>query len=330
MKSILLLSGLLLVASFVLTWIIKRISLKKNVLDIPNDRSSHSIPTPRGGGLAIVIVWYIAVLILFSNQRISPSLFKALLCGIPIAILGLFDDLWTISPYLRLSTQVIFASLAVYLLGGISNIDIGFIVLNEHFVWNIIAVIGVVWLINLFNFLDGIDGYLAAEVIFICFASFILFGLNLPLFLAAATAGFLFFNWQPARIFLGDTGSTFLGFIIGIFIIHFQNTGHSSVIYWLMLTSVFWFDATITLFRRIRNKEKLATAHKKHAYQRIVQFGFSHQKTVISTLYINSIIFFLTLLAIRYPNIMLIFFILNFILLYYIFKLVDSKFPFSK
>ena len=330
MNSFFLISGLLLIASFVMTWLIKRISLKKNVLDIPNERSSHSMPTPRGGGLAIVMVWYIAVFILFLLKRISPSLFPALLCGIPIALLGLFDDMWTISPYLRLSIQVVFASLAVFLLGGISNIDFGFTRLNEYIILNIITVIGVVWFINLFNFLDGIDGYLGAEVIFICIASFILFGLKLPLFLAAATAGFLFYNWQPARIFLGDTGSTFLGFTIGIFIIHFQNESQSSVIIWLMLTSVFWFDATITLFRRIRNKEKIATAHKKHAYQRIVQFGFSHRRTVISAMGINCVIFILTLLVTRYPKLILPFFFLNLIFLYYVLKLVDSKFPFKK
>jgi len=329
MNSDLVLSAFLFVASVILTWFLKLLSLKTNVLDVPNERSSHSIPTPRGGGLAVVIVWYIAVIILFSTQRISPTLFKALLCGIPIAILGLFDDLWTISPYLRLSIQLVFTSLAVFLLGGVANIDIGFTVIGGSFVLNIIAVIGVVWLINLFNFLDGIDGYLGAEVIFICIASFFLFGNDLPLLLAASTAGFLLFNWQPARIFLGDTGSTFIGFTIGIFILHFQNSGQSSIIIWLMLTSVFWFDATLTLFRRIRNREKIATAHKKHAYQRIVQFGFSHQKTVIIAMSVNCIVLFLIILALRFPSYILLFLFLNLLLLYYVIKLIDRKLPFE-
>jgi UDP-N-acetylmuramyl pentapeptide phosphotransferase/UDP-N-acetylglucosamine-1-phosphate transferase len=329
-KSIIVLSAILFVASFVFTWLIKKISLKTNVLDMPNERSAHSVPTPSGGGLAIIIVWYIAVFILFSRKVISLPLFSALLCGIPIALIGMVDDIRKISPYLRLLIHALFASLAVYYLGRISNIDLGFIVLKKSLLLDVVAVMGVVWFINLFNFLDGIDGYLGAEIIFICIAAYILFGLNLPLVLAAATAGFLLMNWQPARIFLGDAGSTFLGFTIGIFTIYYQNTNQASLIIWLMLTSVFWVDATVTLFRRIFNKEKISVAHNKHAYQRIVQSGFSHQKTVLSAMVINCLIFILILMASRYPNLILPCFLINLAFLYYILNLIESRFPFKK
>jgi UDP-N-acetylmuramyl pentapeptide phosphotransferase/UDP-N-acetylglucosamine-1-phosphate transferase len=141
--------------------------------------------------------------------------------------------------------QFVFTTLALIFLGGFSSIDLGFTVISAPIILNICAVIGIIWLTNLFNFLDGIDGYISVEILFICISVFILFGIRTPLFLAAATLGFLIWNWQPAKIFMGDVGSTLLGFTIGVFAIYYQNTNQSSVITWLMLTSLFWFDATI-------------------------------------------------------------------------------------
>jgi UDP-N-acetylmuramyl pentapeptide phosphotransferase/UDP-N-acetylglucosamine-1-phosphate transferase len=316
--------------SFSLTIIFRKWAIRRNIFDIPNERSAHLEPTPRGGGIAIVITWLFAVLILYITQDISYSLFTALMCGIPIAIIGMIDDIWSISPYIRLSVQVLCAALAIYFLGGILYVDIGFTILKSSIILNAVALIGTVWFINLFNFLDGIDGYISSEIIFVCLAAFILSGSVLPLLLASAAAGFLLCNWQPAKIFMGDVGSTLLGFTIAIFSVYYQNTSQSSVILWSMLTSVFWFDATMTLFRRIINREKISIAHKKHAYQRIVQSGFSHQKTVLSAMVINLIIFILIFVSTFSPKLVLIYFFFNLLLLYIILKIVDSKFPFNK
>ncbi|WP_212590470.1 MraY family glycosyltransferase [Williamwhitmania taraxaci] len=313
-----------------MTYFVRKWALNKSILDEPNERSSHSIPTPRGGGIAIAITWFLAIGFLFFQKDIDLALFSALLCGIPISVIGLVDDVFTISPKLRLFIQTASATLALIFLGGLNSIDVGFSLLTVPYLFSIIAIIGIVWFTNLFNFLDGIDGYISAEVIFIGFSFFLLFGGIAPVLLAAITAGFLVWNWQPAKIFMGDVGSTLLGFTIGVFAVYYQNSGDSSIIIWLMLTSLFWFDASLTLFRRWRNGETLSKAHKKHAYQRIVQSGFSHQKTVIYSLLINFSILGLVWLAIRYPIYSLIFLGINLAYLYLIMKMVDKRFPFQK
>jgi len=323
-----LLSSLLI--CLVLTFVVRKWAINRSVLDLPNERSSHSIPTPRGGGIAIAATWFLAITFLFFRGDIDSALFFALLCGVPISVIGLVDDVVTISAKFRLIVQVASAAMVLVFLGGLQGINIGFVYLSLPILFSILAVIGIVWFTNLFNFLDGIDGYICTEVIFIGFAFFLLFGEVPPALLAAVTAGFLVWNWQPAKIFMGDVGSTLLGFTIGVFAVYYQNCGDSSIVIWLMLTSLFWFDASLTLYRRWRNGETLSTAHKKHAYQRIVQSGFSHQKTVIYSLFINLSILGLVWLAIRYPSYSLVFFGINIVYLYVVMKIIDRRFPFQR
>lgn len=321
---------LLFLVSFSGTLIVRKAVTKTNIMDIPNIRSSHNQPTQRGGGLAIAIAWYIAIFVLLLLKEIPDYLFVALLCSVPITIIGLIDDIVTISPKFRLAIQILFAFLAVFFLRGINSIDLGFATFHSSFLFSIAAVVGIVWFTNLFNFLDGIDGYISVEIIFICLAAFILLELELPLFLAAATAGFLLWNWQPAKIFMGDVGSTLLGFTVGVFTIYYQTSNQSSIVIWLMLTSLFWFDATLTLFRRWRNNEQLFKAHRKHAFQRIVQSGFSHQKTVIFSIFINIPIMGLVWLGLEFPNYLLPVFAVNIAYLYIVMKMVDRRFPFKR
>jgi Fuc2NAc and GlcNAc transferase len=326
-------SGLILLTfllSFSGTYLIRKIATKRNILDVPNKRSSHNQPVPRGGGLAIAIAWYVAIITLFLFKEIQSNLFFALLCSVPVATIGLLDDVLNISPKIRLVVQVLSSALAVYFLGGLKSIDLGFVILHNSTFFSLAAILGIVWFTNLFNFLDGIDGFVSLEIIFISFAAFFILGLKLPLFLAAATIGFLLWNWQPAKIFMGDVGSTMLGFTVGIFTIYYQNTNESSFVIWLLFSSLFWFDATITLFRRWRNHEKLSVAHRKHAYQRMVQFGYSHQKTVICSGVINLTIMALAWLAVSNPNFLLPLFAINIIYLYILIRLIDKRFPFSK
>jgi len=301
---------------------------KKAILDLPNERSSHSTPTPRGGGIAIASTWFLAVLVLFVRKNIEPSLFYALLCGIPISIIGLLDDVYTLSPKVRICIQISSAIGAILFLGGISSIHIGFTELYAPVLFSSLAVIGVVWFTNLFNFLDGIDGYISTEVIYIGIAAYIFFGMAPPLILAAITAGFLLWNWQPAKIFMGDVGSTLLGFTIAVFAIYYQNTNEASLIVWLMISSLFWFDATLTLYRRWRNKEKLSKAHKKHAYQRAVLSGLSHQRTVLFAMAVNIPILGLAWLGIVFPALTVPVLAANIAYLYMVVRVVDKKQPF--
>lgn len=324
------LSIVLFILSILLTLLVKHFTIRKSILDLPNERSSHFLPTPRGGGIAIAITWFLAITYLYIRKYIDSTPFFALLCGLPISVIGLVDDVITISPRVRFFVQVICATIAIFLLGGLNIINIGFQVISFPYLFSIVAVFGIVWFTNLFNFLDGIDGYISAEVIFIGFAFFLLFGEVPPALLAVVTAGFLVWNWQPAKIFMGDVGSTLLGFTMGVFAVYYQNEGVASILIWIMLTSLFWFDATLTLYRRWRNNEKLSQAHRKHAYQRIVQAGFSHQKTVLYGISINFLILLLVLIAIKYPELTLVMLLVNLLLLYYIVRLVDQKFPFQK
>jgi len=324
------LSIVLFILSILLTLLVKHFTIRKSILDLPNERSSHFLPTPRGGGIAIAITWFLAITYLYIRKDIDSTPFFALLCGLPISVIGLVDDVITISPRVRFFVQVICATIAIFLLGGLNIINIGFQVISFPYLFSIVAVFGIVWFTNLFNFLDGIDGYISAEVIFIGFAFFLLFGEVPPALLAVVTAGFLVWNWQPAKIFMGDVGSTLLGFTMGVFAVYYQNEGVASILIWIMLTSLFWFDATLTLYRRWRNNEKLSQAHRKHAYQRIVQAGFSHQKTVLYGISINFLILLLVLIAIKYPELTLVMLLVNLLLLYYIVRLVDQKFPFQK
>jgi Fuc2NAc and GlcNAc transferase len=128
---------------------------------------------------------------------------------------------------------------------------------------------------------------------------------------------------------MGDVCSTLLGYNVAIFAIYYQNTNKSSLIIWLILTSVFWLDATVTLFRRIKNKEKLSTAHRKHAFQRIVQAGFSHQKTVLWMLLLNLIGFGFVLLSLQSPKFEIFYLIVDVVFLLFILKYVDKKKPFE-
>jgi Fuc2NAc and GlcNAc transferase len=247
---------------------------------------------------------------------------------LPVATFGLIDDVVSLSPKVRLFVQVVSASGALFFLGGLQRIDLGVYTIEWSAILSIIAVIAVVWFINLFNFLDGIDGYISTEVVFICVALFILTNNWLLLILVAAVAGFLVWNWPPAKIFMGDVGSTLLGFNVAIFSIYFQNTNQLSILNLLMLSSLFWFDATLTLLRRFLNKEDLSKAHRNHAYQRIVQYGFSHQKTVLFGLFVNVLFFGLALVGVYYKALVPLCFLLCLVVLFALTKLVDKRKPF--
>ena len=306
----------LFLLSVMLTYIIRSYANKKAIFDIPNERSSHVTPTPRGGGLAIVIVFYIGLI--YFQENLDSKLFYALFCAVPIALISLIDDIFTLSSKIRLFVQSISAGMVLYFLGGVTSID--FILFELHGWWlNIIAFSAIIWLTNLYNFLDGIDGYAGSEAVMVGLGLFLFFHNPLGLVIVAACLGFLLFNWHKASIFMGDVGSATLGFIFAVFV--FYDTSHGSIYIWLILLSLFWFDATLTLMRRYKNGESITQAHKKHAYQRLTQSGWSHDKVVWFSLVFN-LIFFVLLYFVE--NILIVF-ILNIIALYTIVKLIDAK-----
>ena len=306
-----------------------KVAIKHRIVDFPNERSSHVIPTPRGGGLAIVMSWFTGITILFFADYIENSLYFALMSGILLAIVSLIDDIISLSPLTRLITQIITAFIALYFLKGITSVEFSVLKITSPIILLPLALIGIIWFINLFNFLDGIDGYASLEAITIALVLLIFSSNLVNLVLIASIAGFIFWNWPKAKIFMGDIGSTQLGFILVVLGIYFHNTSQFSIIHWVMISSLFWFDATLTLFRRWRNNEKLSVAHRKHVYQRAVQSGMSHNKTILISLVLNIVIGGFIFISAEIDFLMVPLFIFNLLLLYLITRIIDGRVPFK-
>jgi UDP-N-acetylmuramyl pentapeptide phosphotransferase/UDP-N-acetylglucosamine-1-phosphate transferase len=326
-------SGIIFVlglVSFILTYLIMRYAVRNKMTVMPNERSLHDLPTPKGGGVAIVLTWYVGITILYFTGIIERNLFLALISGIFLAVVSLVDDIKDIKPVIRLAVQFMTAILAFYFLNGLRPLVMPEINFNYNFIVYPIAVIGMVWFINLFNFMDGVDGFASIEAIIICAVFFVFTWGLVSVLLIACITGFLYWNWPRASIFMGDTGSTQLGFILVVLGIYYHNNFEFSILNWIMLTSPFWFDATLTLFRRWRNKEKLSEAHRKHVYQRIVQSGSSHQKVNFLLLLINIFIVILIILYREIKVLQIPLFIITLTAFYILTRMVDKKVPFTK
>jgi len=282
---------LLLAISFTLTYLIKNYYIKNAILDEINERSSHTVPTPHGGGIALSITWFIGLIYLNYTNQIDTTLFYALLVGIIISVVSFFDDIYELSPKVRIITQLIVSICGLVSLGGLETLEFGIFNIENQFITNIVAIVAIIWFINLYNFLDGINGYAGSEAIFLSLAGFILFGGGHFLVLTMATLGFLYWNWNKAKIFMGDVGSTLLGYNVAIFTIYYANQEPTNLWIWIILFGLFWFDATLTLIRRKLNGEKLSQAHKKHGYQRLNQSGWSHHKVTNWSIGINILLF---------------------------------------
>lgn len=312
---------ILFLISFALTYFIKNYAIKKSLVAVINERSSHTVPTPHGGGIALSLTWFMGLIYLYLTNQIDYILFYALIVGIAISIVSFFDDIYELSPTIRLIIQAGVALCGLYFLGGLEILTFGIFDIQNQIFTNIFVFFMIVWFINLYNFLDGINGYAGSEAVFLSLAGFVLFGGNHFLVLAIAVFGFLYWNWNRAKIFMGDVGSTLLGYNIAIFTIYYANQDSNNFWIWVALFGLFWFDATLTLIRRKLNGEKLSQAHKKHAYQRLTQSGWSHYKVTNYSIGLNIIIFCL----IYFISNIAFSFALSLILLYYVMKFIDSK-----
>lgn len=261
--------------SLLLTGAIRRYALSRGLIDIPGSRSSHTVPTPRGGGAAIVVCFAVALAAFIAFDLYSRSMLAALLgAGLLIALVGFADDHRDIAPYWRLLVHVAAAVWALLWMDGAPPFSFFGSTVDPGWVGFVCAVLVLVWAVNLYNFMDGIDGIAAVEAICVCGGGALLYVLAgqaslavLPLVLAAAAAGFLLWNFPPARIFLGDVGSGFLG-ITGV-LLGFQAAWAEPRLLWswIILLGVFVTDATFTLLRRLLRREKALEAHRSHAYQ---------------------------------------------------------------
>ena len=262
------------VFSFALTHVLRRYALHKSLLDIPNGRSSHTIATPRGGGVAIVVSYLAGLVWLFASGLMGQALFLAMFgAGVLIAALGFLDDHGHIAARWRLLGHFFAAAWALFWLGGLPAISVFGMTLAPGLIVNVLAAFYLVWLLNLYNFMDGIDGIASVEAICVCLGAAIIYiltghsGLLLPLLLACAVAGFLFWNFPPAKIFMGDAGSGFLGIMLGCLSLQGAWISSQFLWVWLILLGVFIVDATVTLIRRLIRGDKVYEAHRSHAYQ---------------------------------------------------------------
>lgn len=263
------------VFSFALTHVLRRYALHKSLLDIPNGRSSHTIPTPRGGGVAIVISYLFALVWMLFAGLIERDPFLAMFgAGALIAALGFLDDHGHIAARWRLLGHFFAAAWALFWLGGLPAISVFGMTLAPGLIVNVLAAFYLVWLLNLYNFMDGIDGIASVEAICVCVGAAIIYTLSgfatlvwLPVLLACAVAGFLFWNFPPAKIFMGDAGSGFLGIMLGCLSLQGAWISSQFLWVWLILLGVFIVDATVTLIRRLVRGDKVYEAHRSHAYQ---------------------------------------------------------------
>ena len=284
------------VISWCLTGMICRYARARNFLDVPNQRSSHTIATPHGGGIALVISFLLMILVLAYTGYIAFSDgLVFLVAGGWIAVIGLLDDIRHIPARWRLLTHFLGAASALYWLNGMPPLLIADNSFDLGWLGHIAAAIFLVWLLNLYNFMDGIDGIAGLEAVTVCFGGALMYWLYagqaspwvVPLMLVAATFGFLCWNFPKSRIFMGDTGSSFIGFIIGLFVIQAAWYAPELIWGWLILLGAFITDATVTLIRRVKRGEKFYEAHRSHAYQYAARKFRSHVKVSIAFAAIN-------------------------------------------
>jgi Fuc2NAc and GlcNAc transferase len=287
---------LVAIASGLLTEVVRRAALRLGRLDIPNERSSHVAPTPRGGGLAIVIALSAALLFLAWRGEVGGALLLPLLVGgCAVAGVGFVDDRRPLSPAIRLLVHLAAATLAVYTLGGLPALTLGAKTVDLGWVGHVMAVLGVVWILNLFNFMDGIDGIAGAEAVVVCASAALLFTVmgapgastQVAWLAAAGSAGFLILNWPPARIFMGDVGSGYLGYVIGVLALAGAHEHPAGIFAWLILGGAFVVDASVTLVRRLARGERVYEAHRCHAYQHLSRRWSSHLSVTLLVLAIN-------------------------------------------
>lgn len=275
---------------------LRRYAERQRVLiDIPNERSSHSQPKPRGGGIMIVLITLIGVLgLLLIGPARSMSLLTFLICGGIIAFVGWIDDMRSLSTTLRLAIQVLCALVSILGIGYFDKLTVG----NSAFALGLVGIpFTIVWIVgltNAYNFMDGIDGIAGGQAV-VGGLAWLGFGLiqQVPivsiigLLIASSSLGFLWHNWQPSRIIMGDVGATFLGYSFAVLPLLFEN--HTPILenglwFSMLVLWAFLADTGITMLRRALRRENIFQAHRSHFYQRLVISGWSHAR--VSALYI--------------------------------------------
>ncbi len=261
-----------------------------NILDHPNERSLHDRPTPRTGGVAILIAVYLSAIVA-AVCCVAPmaALGWIAAAGLLVAGVSLADDWFGLPVRYRLIAH--FAAAGLVVVAGLDLADLGLPGASSVLPALLsvpLTLLFIVWMINLYNFMDGMDGFAGGMAVF-GFGTFaVLAGgaghglfMVLSLIVAVSAGGFLLFNFPPARIFMGDVGSTLLGFLAAALMLWAERDGVFPLWIGVLVFSPFIVDATVTLVRRVLRGERIWQAHKSHYYQRLVELGWGHRRTVL-------------------------------------------------
>lgn len=281
--------------SAVLTWVLMK---RVRIIDMPNERSSHANPTPRSGGIAIVVTFFVGLMALWmvSDDAVLGQGYFWAFCATSflIAVVSIIDDLSGMSFKAKLMLQIACA-VAVMAMGVVID-RLSLPVLG---VWHLgwlaypLTLVWIVGLTNAFNFMDGIDGIAGGTAIVaagffaaITFMQGSTFIYLVSIVIVGASLGFLLWNWQPAKIFMGDSGSQFLGFVLAVLAVMAGRFDDSHVSFYVMGLLFFHFiwDTAYTMIRRLRAGERVTEAHRTHLYQLMTRLGLSHAR--VSTAYV--------------------------------------------
>lgn len=282
---------LLFLLSYAGTELFRRWVLKSGkLLDIPNERSSHNTATPRGAGVVFVTL---CLLFLFSHAQENRKILWFLVGVLLVSVVSWLDDLMSLPAGVRFLAHLSASVVAVSALGGLTDVDIPVIgVINlGTYVGTFLTILWVTWFINAYNFMDGIDGIAGIQA-FVASLGWIvvsvLFGWQENLLIAgsilAGVSGFLLHNLPPAKVFMGDVGSAFLGYSFAVLPLMVEETTKPrALLLGVSFVFLFVFDSVFTLFRRIIRGEEFWKAHRSHIYQRLVISGLSHAQ--VTTIY---------------------------------------------
>lgn len=286
---------LVAILTAIITGWLRHYALSKGLMDVPNERSSHDTPTPRGGGLAIVTVFTGLSIILQPLTQIPWTMLNAVLGGgILVAGVGFMDDLGHVRARWRLLTHLLAGAAFMLFIGGFEKVAVGIWTMDMGWFGYVAGTLFIVWMINLYNFMDGIDGIAGIELVTAGGGAVLLLlwlgELDKALWLSVLVGcglGFLIWNWPPAKIFMGDVGSGFLGFVLSAFVLWTGINSGITIWAWLILLGVFIVDATWTLVQRIMMGQPFYHAHRTHAYQYAVRRFKSHGRVSVLTGLIN-------------------------------------------
>lgn len=300
------------IATVLLTGVVRRYALARAVLDHPNERSSHAVPTPRGGGVAIAVSCLGGIAAAAAAGIVPVPAAVALVGGgALISLIGWVDDHQHVNAAVRATVHFAAAAWALWWLDGLPTLRTGEGAVHLGPFGAVIAAVAIVWCVNLFNFMDGIDGIAGGEALSVGLAggTFLLWaghpGMAVAAWLvAAAGAGFLAWNWAPARIFMGDVGSGLLGYLFGVLALASERIAEVPLLLWALMGGVFIFDATATLLRRVARREPWHQAHRSHAYQRLVQSGWTHARTSAGVIALNVVLAVLAAAAFERPSLL--------------------------